>query len=157
MRPPTLTREQALERLMALCARAEKSPYELSIKLTQWGLTASESESIMKQLTEGRFLSTERFAQAYARDKMRFNRWGRLKIRYQLKGHHIPPPEIEAALNLLDEAEYQEMIAGELQKKLHALKIRDPWQQKTRLFSFGTQRGYEPDLMNHFFSQVGLE
>lgn len=147
-----ITSADALERLMDLCSRSEKSPYEITTKLKQWGLEA-EADAILDKLKAENFISPERFAHAFARDKMNFNRWGRVKIRYYLKGHGIPEFLVESALDQLDQEGYRDMIFSELKKKLDGLKIKDPFQKKGRVYSFGMQRGYEPDLINEFLGQ----
>lgn len=151
-RQTNLKPADALERLMDLCSRSEKSPYEIEMKLKQWGLE-SHAEAILEKLREEKFLSPERFARAFSRDKMNFNKWGRIKIRYYLKGHRIQESLIESALLKLDQKEYKNMIFNELKKKSDGIKLKDPYQKKARIYSFGMQRGYEPDLINRFLGE----
>ena len=147
--------KQALNRLMEICSKAEKSPAEIEKKISDWGLN-SHRESLLEKLREENFINPERFALAFSRDKVKLNKWGKIKIRYALRGHLIEPDTIDHALNQIDDEIYEEMIREELKKKHKSLKNKNPFQVKSKLYAFGSQRGYESDLINRYFRSEGL-
>ena len=153
--PAKLSPEIALERLRDLCSRMEKSPAEIENKLKGWGL-AEHAESVLSKLQEERFLDSARFASAFARDKVKFNKWGKVKIRYQLRQHRIDEAILETALGSIDPDEYFSMIEEELDKKNKSLTVKNPFQRKAKLYAFGNQRGYESEYLNHYFESRGL-
>jgi regulatory protein len=146
-----LPKKEALIRLQELCSRSEKSAHELLQKLSQWGLDDSSGE-ILKQLQEEGFWDPLRFARAFAHDKITFNKWGKVKVRYHLRGHRIPEEIILQVFEEFDEEAYQDMIKEELRKKQHALKEKNFYKMKAKLFAFGNQRGYESHLISGFFN-----
>lgn len=146
---------KALSRLMELCSRSEKSAFEIRQKLKQWGLD-SKTDSIITKLKSEKFIDDLRFALAFSHDKFRINKWGKIKIRYQLQSHQIPDNKIYEALSQIDDEEYLRMIVEEMAKKNQSLKISDRFQRKARLYAFGNQRGYESEFMQRFFDKEGL-
>ena len=76
--------EKAKVRLEELCARSEQCTGDAYKKLQTWGIARSDAETIVKSLVDRRFIDDERFCHAFVRDKMRFARWGRRKIKAAL-------------------------------------------------------------------------
>jgi regulatory protein len=150
-----ISQQEALARLMDTCSRAEKSPFEIEKKLVQWGLEAHTS-TIIDRLKKERFLDEERFAKAFARDKSKLNKWGKIKIRFALNAHKISSEDIKNALEQIEPEFYSRMIDDELNKKLKSLKTKNMWERKAKLYAFGNQRGYETEEINRYLSEKGL-
>lgn len=147
-----ITTENALQRLMEICSRKEKSVLEVMKKITSWGL-AAEAGKIINTLKEQSFINEERFARAFANDKLKFNKWGKIKIQYMLKQHAIADSILENVLSEIDTEEYYTILHTELKKKQAALKKLSSFQLRAKLYTFGQQRGYEADVLNRFFSE----
>ena len=79
-----ITEQQALSRLMALCARSEHSSGEMLQKMRLWGLDEEAQARVMERLTADRYVDDERFTRAFVNDKIRYNQWGRRKIEQAL-------------------------------------------------------------------------
>ena len=91
--------EEALARAMALCSRSEKSASDIDRLLMGWGIDSAETrEKIVSQLRSEKFINDARYAGSFTRDKYRFNRWGRIKIRAMLRSKGIAENDIENAL-----------------------------------------------------------
>lgn len=145
-----ISKAEALLRLQNLCSRTEKSEFEIRKKLLGWGLE-KESEMIIAQLKNDNFLNPMRFARAFVHDKITINKWGKIKVRYQLRAHQIDDDIIEKALDEYDEEIYTDMVNSELQKKRKSIKEKNHFRIRAKLLSFGNQRGYEASLINQFF------
>ena len=48
------------------------------------------------------------------------------------------------------------MIVEELEKKLKSLRTTNNFERKSKLYAFGNQRGYEPEIMNRYFDSKGF-
>ena len=61
------TREQiiAFDKAALLCSKSEKCTSEIQEKLKLWGLSAEESDPVIKQLIAEKYLDDERFARAF--------------------------------------------------------------------------------------------
>ncbi len=146
---------EALSRLMELCGRSEKSAFEVSQKIKQWGLE-SKSDSIIEKLKKEKFIDDTRFAKAFSHDKILINKWGKIKIHYLLRSHQIPKDIIDGAISQIHEETYTKMVEEEMTKKNQSLKISNRFKRKARLYAFGNQRGYESELLNQFFEKEGF-
>jgi regulatory protein len=142
---------EALNRLKDLCSRTEKSEYDIRIKLDEWGLE-DRAENVIAALKTERYLDNSRYARAFAVDKIRFNKWGKYKVAYLLRGKKISEKDIHDALGAIDIDEYKTIIIEELKKKKASLKIYDINKIKASIYSFGNQRGYESEHINEFLA-----
>jgi len=138
---------KALEKAMAFCARSEKSRKETARYLESLGVNAEDTGEIISKLIEEKFIDELRYAEAFARDKFRFNSWGKKKISYQLGSKGIPPDIIDQALQSLDPDEYYEELKAQLQKKLNTIRGGSYYEKKSKLLRFAAGRGYETDLI----------
>ncbi|HER10178.1 MAG TPA: RecX family transcriptional regulator [Bacteroides sp.] len=139
--------KEALERAAALCSGQERNTREMLRKLSEWGVGEEDSEKIIQRLKAERFLDDRRYASSYVKDKFRFNRWGRMKIRFALRQKGIPEDMIEEALDQIDQEEYFQVCRDLLGQKSATLKEKDPYARKARLLRFASQRGFESDLI----------
>lgn len=139
-----LNPEQAIARLRKLCVRREMCCFEAHRKLGSWGLSSTEQERILNALVEDRFIDDQRFAIAFTRDKSRFDRWGKVKIRYALQERRIPAEYISVALEEVTDVSEDANLEKLLLRKLQSLKSESGLQDKrNKLIRFGLSRGYE--------------
>ena len=143
-----MTAEAAKLRLEALCAQSEQCSMDLRQKLYRWEISASDSEKILKHLTDLRFVDDARFAVAYCRDKCRFNHWGKIKIAYGLRSKHISSQHIQEALNAIDEDEYLQILENVVRVKAKSIKDVDTYEGRTKLFRYVASRGFEIGLIS---------
>lgn len=139
--------KSAFSRAATLCSKAEKSPGAIEKKLVQWGLSEDETDPVMQRLFADQYLDEARFATSYARDKFRFNKWGRVKIAYHLKAERISSAAIEDALTELDEEAYFECLEQLVQEKVRKTKAANEHELKSKVFRFAQGRGFEADLI----------
>lgn len=141
-----MDKKQALNKAMALCARQEYCVGDIREKLKIWGIEEEDRDIVIKELVKQKFVDDLRFTIAYVRDKVRFNQWGRVKIRYMLSAKKIPGQIIDRALDEIDMEVYTEVLKDLLQKKDKTLKSEaDPWIRKQKLIRFAVSRGFEMD------------
>ncbi len=148
----SISKQEALTRLMKLCSRSEKSASEIEKKLKNWGLEQYIQE-IITHLRNENYLNDTRYAKAFVHDKIHFNKWGRIKIRYHLKYMGIPADIIDRELHLYDDQAYREMIFDELKKKKVSLDKLSLQKVQLKLFAFGKQRGYETDYIRAYIDE----
>ena len=142
-----LSESEALHKAAAYCSTSEHCLSEVSDKLTSWGVDQDAQERILKRLIDERFVDDSRFAEAYVKDKFRFNQWGRIKIRIMLQQKKVNSLLIDDAMELIDDADYRETLLSILQQKRKSLKDKDPQQLKAKLYRFAASRGFESDVI----------
>ncbi|MFO7868856.1 MAG: regulatory protein RecX [Bacteroidales bacterium] len=142
-----LTFEQAIEKLMSYCSKKERSRFDVQKKLYYWDIDSDKSEEIIQKLIDEGFISDERFIEAFIRGKYYYNKWGRVKIKYNLKLKGFKENDINPALDaFFTNVDYKAMVCEQLQKKNKSLKVDDEYQRKSKLIQFGQSRGYETEL-----------
>lgn len=140
--------DKAKSRLEALCASSEHCSWELMQKLKIWRVPYSTAAEIVESLVARRFVDDERFARAFVRDKYRFAKWGRIKIRAALAAKRVPRWMIEEAFDEIDEALYEDALDSVLRSKIRSLKEEAfTYEGRTKLFRYAASRGFEPNVI----------
>ena len=139
----------ALNKLQNICSRQEKSPADVVASLKKWDVPREDHQKIISKLKSEQFIDEKRYAIAFARDKIRFDHWGMVKIRIMLHQKGIGREIVEEVLNNIDRDEYRSMIEKELNKKRKSVK-GTPYQIWAKLARFGSSKGYEMQDMEPF-------
>lgn len=134
-----IEKDAALVRIERMCVRAERCEYEIRAKLRNWGVIG-DIDLIIADLRKRRFVDDARFAEAFVRDKYRFNSWGRIKIKNALRLKHIAPDIIDSAMQAVDEDEYLDIL-----RRLVQARIARGDERQTIIHSLYS-RGYEPAI-----------
>lgn len=148
MKHNPLTYEEALYKSAAYCSQSEHCISELKNKLAQWNVTESDQLRIIRYLMEEKYIDEKRFAIAYVKDKFRYNKWGKIKIRLELNLKRIEKELIEAALETIDSDEYSEMIIRLAKDKEKKLTYRNEYERKGKLYRFLAGKGFEMDVIS---------
>ena len=81
----TKTAQQALQSLMRLFSRSEKSTGDALRLMRTWGVTEAEQRGELYKLIADRYIDNRRYAEAYTREKSQLAGWGERKIAMQLR------------------------------------------------------------------------
>jgi len=148
-----ISREKALSRAMKLCSSQEYCKSDIEKKLLGWQLDPEHIPFVLQQLEQEKFLDDFRFARAFAKDKLRFSKWGSIKVKYHLKMKGISANIIREVFSDLDDIDQEEIIRKELEIKRKFIKDSDPYLVKMKLLRFAQSRGYDLDIVQRV---VGL-
>ena len=141
-----LSEQEALNKAAAYCTQCERCTSEVMAKLTAWGMDYARQERIIGTLIEERFIDEQRYCHAFVNDKLRFNRWGRMKIAAALREKRLPSALISEALEQIDEEEYNRILQALMETKLKEIKAVDAYTAGQKLLRFVVGRGFEPAL-----------
>jgi regulatory protein len=142
-----------LSKTMALCSRRELCVSDIQAKLESWGLGMAESEKIIQRLIKENFINEERYASAFAKDKFRYNKWGKIKIGFQLKSKKIPATVIKEALDTIDDDTYISVLKDLIKNHKRGVKARNDYEMKSKLLRFGLSRGFESSLLYNLLDE----
>jgi regulatory protein len=142
MEKKEITEQQALSRLMALCARGEHSSGEMLQKMRLWGLADEAQARIMERLTKDRFVDDERFARAFVNDKIKYNQWGRRKIEQALWAKGVDRDVQQRVLDAVDNEEYIKVLRPLLRSKERSITARNEFERQMKLIRFAQSRGF---------------
>ncbi len=139
------TESEAYTRLTALCARSELCRTDALRRLSRWQVADTIAEQIVARLMQERYIDEQRYANAFARDKFRYNHWGTVKIAQELKRRHIPSSCIDTALADIDTDESQATLHQLLQKKRPSVKGKNAYEIRGKLIRYAVGKGFPLD------------
>lgn len=144
-RKPTV--EDAVSRLEAACARAERSSREVLDKLWQWGIEGEQADKIVEGLKAGRFIDDARYARAFVNDKVKFAHWGRIKVIAALKHKRINAEYIDEAIATIDDEMYYANLEHIIKHKAATIPNLQSREGRVKLIRFALSNGYETDMV----------
>lgn len=142
-----LNEPEALNKAASYCTLCERCISEVKNKLTSWGIETTAQQRIIEKLIDEKFIDENRYCQAFVNDKLRFNRWGKIKIAVALREKKIPNEFITEALESIDEKEYLRILSLLIEAKRKEIKCTDEFTEKQKLLRFATSRGFEAQLI----------
>ncbi len=144
----TSSEREILYKMKLWCDRQERCHSELRTKLYSESLYGSQVEMLIAELISQNYINETRFAQAYVSGKFRIKRWGRVKIRQNLKLKQVSPYCIQEGLKEIDEQDYAQTIIRLIEKKQHDYrKEKNPYLLKNKIAKYVMNRGFEGDLV----------
>lgn len=141
----TKSPEQALQSLMRLCSRAERSSGDALRLMHTWGVEESARRGVLRRLIDDRYIDDRRYAEAYTREKSQLSGWGTRKIALHLKQKGIAQPIIDDVLATLDSAQCSEQLARKLRRKLPSVRSKSVYELRQKLLRYALSLGFDGD------------
>lgn len=124
-------------------------------KLYEVGLYGEDVDHVMAKLIETKFLDEERFARSYARGKFRMKKWGRIRIQIELRSRQISKYCMKAAMQELEEFDYEGTLKTLLEKRYEKQKPDlHPYAKRQDLITYGMRKGYEVEVIKSVIPDV---
>jgi regulatory protein len=137
----------SLSKAMSLCSGREFCCDDIRKKLQLWGVGIDDGEKIINILVEEKFLNESRYATAFTRDKFKYNKWGKVKIAFQLKSKKIPSDIIKSALDSINNNVYKESLKDLIESHRRTIKAKNQYDLKAKLLRYGLSKGFESNLL----------
>ena len=141
-----LNEQEILHLAASYCSMAERCIYDVRKKIASAGASPETAERIIAHLLKEKFIDEARYCRSFVNDKFRFNRWGRIKISYELRGKNIDDSLINEAIANIDEDEYESALFALLKDKKRTVKGKTEQDIFAKLYSFAVSKGFESDL-----------
>ena len=141
------TEQEAYLQLAALCAQAEHCQQEMRDKMKRWETAPEVQERVIARLMKERFIDDERYARAFVKDKIRYNKWGRRKVQQGLWMKHIDDDIQQRVLDEVDDAEYLAVLKPLLKQKAKSIKAENDYELTQKLVRFALGRGFTYDII----------
>ena len=141
------TEQEAYLTLAALCARSEHCQWEMLEKMRRWELDDAALARVMARLVKERYVDDERYARAFVKDKVRYNKWGRRKVEQALWQKRIDDDIRERVLDEVDKEEYLNVLRPLLKQKRKSIKAENDYELKQKLVRFALGRGFTYDII----------
>lgn len=148
------TEQNILHKMAAYCSTAERCVQDIESKLKNTDLDDEARERIIARLKQERFIDEGRFSRFFVNDKLRFNKWGRIKISFELKRKGISGIDAEEALSGIDEEEYRNTLYDILKSKKKTVKGKDERDVFYKLLRFAAGRGFETSISTKCIKEI---
>jgi len=142
-----MTEQEAYLQLAALCAQAEHCQREMREKMRRWELDETVQNRVLDRLVRERFVDDERYARAFVKDKIRYNKWGRRKVQQAIWQKGIDSEIQRKVLDEIDEKEYLDILRPLLRQKRKSIKAQNDYELNQKLLRFALGRGYTFDII----------
>lgn len=153
-----ISEPEALNKAAAYCTLCERCISEVKAKLDSWGIGYASQTKILERLIDEKFIDERRYCSAFVNDKLRFNHWGRIKIRAKLIEKRLPREHITETLENIDEEEYNNILLTLIKNKSREAGNIEEHKKREKVLRFAASRGFEPSLimkqMNFFPDEI---
>lgn len=155
-KPLIIDHQVALEKAARYCAYQERCHQDIERKLKDWNVDPEIQDDVISELIQQNFLNEERFALTYVRGKVNIKKWGRYKIKLELKSRQVSEYSINKALKEIDEENYILNLQEVLEKKRTTVTGKSAYEIRAKIFQYLLSKGYEAQLINEQLDNYGI-
>jgi regulatory protein len=116
-------------------------------KMKRWEMAPEVQERVIARLIKERYIDDERYARAFVKDKIRYNKWGRRKVQQGLWMKHIDDDIQQRVLSEVDDTEYLAVLKPLLKQKAKSIKAENDYELTQKLVRFALGRGFTYDII----------
>ena len=149
--------EKQLAKMRRWCAMQERCIVEVRIRAAANGFSDTNTAKIIDQLKDEGFINEERFAKLYAGGKFRNKKWGRDRIKGELRARQISEEDIKEGIKEIDEVQYRKNIVDMVERKIATTDHSNPVLFKHRLSKPAIAKGYEPGMVYEVIDELMKE
>ena len=135
--------KSALNKIINYCNYRDRSTKEIKTKLLDLNYSTEIIDSAISQAIELGIVDNFRFSKSFSRGKNQKNRWGKIKIAYELKNKGLNNKEITFGLESIEEKTYYKI----LMKSIEVYKRKSKNFEKNKLIKHLINKGYETALV----------
>ena len=135
--------KSALNKIINYCNYRDRSTKEIKIKLLDLNYSIEIIDSAISQAIELKIVDNFRFSKSFSRGKNQKNRWGKIKIAYELKNKGLNNKEITFGIESIEEKTYYKI----LMKSIEIYKRKSKNFEKNKLIKHLINKGYETALV----------
>lgn len=150
----TYTVLEATEKMKSYCAYQERCHKEVKDKLRSLRMIEAASDLIINTLIQENFLNETRYATSFARGKFRIKKWGRNRIKLELKRRDIGVYNINMAMKEISDVDYLNTFYELAHKKADSLTETDLWKKRKKLSDYLLYRGWESHLVYEAINDI---
>ena len=126
-----------------MCAQAEHCEQEMRDKMRRWAIDPDAQDRVVARLVKERYVDNERYARAFVKDKIRYNKWGRRKVMQALWMKRIDDDIQRSVLDEIDDKEYIDVLVPLLKQKRKTIKAKSDYELNQKLVRFALSRGFD--------------
>lgn len=134
-------------KLEHFCSYQERCHQEVINKLFDLKIKSSEHEHIIVHLIENNFLNEERFTNLFAISKFHQKKWGKIRIKNELKARKISDYLITKALKEIPSDEYEMTFETLAEKHWETITEKNELKKRKKFCDYLLRKGWESELI----------
>ena len=136
------------------CAYQERCHAEVQQKLREYTITTAEKDEIIVSLLQNNYLNEERFALLFAVSKFHQKKWGKVRIKNELKARQLSDYLIQKALKEINPAEYEETFEQLATLQWEQIRETNALKKKKKFCDYLLRKGWESDRIIEKVSEL---
>lgn len=144
--------KEVLSKITLLCSRSEQCSPDIRKKIIKAGIEEDFADEMIQSLKDENYLNDERYAKAYVADKFKFNKWGKVKMRYYLRQKGLPDEIISIGLDEIDAEKYKIVLIKTMKDKAKTIKKKNKFEKMGQVIRFAQNRGFEPEMIHRYMN-----
>jgi regulatory protein len=137
--------EDILQKMEYYCSYQERCHIEVSEKLRSFVLNQDEKDRIIVHLIESNFLNEERFALVFSISKFHQKKWGKIRIKNELKARKISDYLITKALKEIPAEEYEMTFETLAEKHWESITEKNDLKKRKKFCDYLLRKGWESE------------
>ena len=151
----SLSEEEKLiiEKIQSYCIYQDRCEKEVKKKLYTFNVEKDLQLKIINYLIDNDYLNEERFTKLFIQGKLRIKKWGKMKLKFELKSRGVENSMIDKYINDISDDEYTAYFNEFSSNKIKFLKgTKD--QKKRSFINYFTYRGWENYLIYQKLKEI---
>ena len=137
--------EDILQKMEYYCSYQERCHIEVSEKLRSFVLNQAEKDRIIVHLIESNFLNEERFALVFSISKFHQKKWGKIRIKNELKARKISDYLVTKALKEIPSEEYEMTFETLAEKHWESITEKNDLKKRKKFCDYLLRKGWESE------------
>lgn len=155
MKPnPISSVEIVMQKLEHYCSYQERCHVEVTEKLKEFAISAHDKDQIIVHLINQNFLNEERFAGIFSISKFHQKKWGKIRIKNELKARKISDYLINASLQQIPADEYETTFDTLAEKQWDSITEKNQLKKRKKFCDFLLRKGWESDRIYEKVKQL---
>ncbi|WP_298118231.1 regulatory protein RecX [Flavobacterium sp.] len=127
------------------CSYQERCHIEVSEKLRSFVLNQYEKDQVIVHLIESNFLNEERFASIFSISKFHQKKWGKIRIKNELKARKISDYLVTKALKEIPAEEYEMTFETLAEKHWETITEKNDLKKRKKFCDYLLRKGWESE------------
>jgi len=136
---------EVVQKLEYYCSYQERCHVEVVEKLFGFAISELEKNQIIVHLIEHNFLNEERFAQIFTISKFHQKKWGKIRIKNELRARKISDYLVTKALKELPVDEYETTFHLLAEKQWETITEKNTLKKRKKFCDYLLRKGWESD------------
>ena len=142
-----------VEKIQSYCIYQDRCEKEVKKKLYTFNVEKDLQLKIINYLIYNDYLNEERFTKLFIQGKLRIKKWGKMKLKFELKSRGVENSMIDKYINDISDDEYTAYFNEFSSNKIKFLKgTKD--QKKRSFINYFTYRGWENYLIYQKLKEI---